>query len=244
MSEWFRDWFNTEEYLYVYRKRNEKDAKKLVDLILKNTNLKKDAGILDLACGTGRHSIFFASCGYKVTAVDLSENLLKVARASAQAANVDIRFIQADMRHFCVNEEFDLIVNLFTSFGYFEEDEKNFRLFDFVNKQLSEKGSFVLDYFNRNYVENNLVKLSEEKTNGTKIIQERSIIGNRVVKKIKILKDGIEKRFEENVRMYYKSELVEEILKRNMRIKNIFGDSKGNNFDIDTSKRIIIIAER
>ncbi len=244
MSEWFRDWFNTEEYLYVYRNRNEKDAKKLVDLILRNANLKKNAKVLDLACGTGRHSIFFALCGFKVTAVDLSETLLKVARASAQAANVDIEFIHADMRYFCVNEKFDLIVNLFTSFGYFEEDEENFRLFDFVDEHLEENGLFVLDYFNRNYVENNLVKLSEDNTDGTKIVQERSIVGNRVVKKIKVLKNGIEKNFEENVRMYYKTEIIKEIVKRNMKIKKIFGDFEGNNFEIDKSKRIIIIAER
>lgn len=244
MSEWFKDWFNTEEYLFVYRNRNEKDAKKLVDLILKNTNLKKNSKVLDLACGSGRHSIFFALYGFDVTAVDLSENLLKVARASAQAANVDVRFIQADMRHFCVDEKFNLIVNLFTSFGYFEKDEENFRLFDHVKNELAVNGYFVLDYFNRNYIENNLVKSSEDIVGDTKIVQERSIVGNRVVKKIKISKNSVDKSFMENVRMYSKAEIEEELQRRNLKIKNIFGDFEGNSFDIDKSKRIIIIAEK
>ena len=70
MTEWFKEWFDTDEYLYVYRNRNEEDAKKLVELILHNVDLKPPADILDLACGTGRHSILFAENGYDVTAVD------------------------------------------------------------------------------------------------------------------------------------------------------------------------------
>ena len=83
-SEWFKDWFDTDEYLYVYRKRNDEDAKNLVELILNNVEMRPHDNILDLACGTGRHSILFAEKGYVVMAVDLSKNLLAIAQKSAE----------------------------------------------------------------------------------------------------------------------------------------------------------------
>ena len=90
MSEWFEVWFNTDEYLDVYQHRNEADANALVQLILKNVNLDRNASVLDLACGAGRHSILFAKRGFKVTAVDLSDNLLRVAKKSAEKNKVSI----------------------------------------------------------------------------------------------------------------------------------------------------------
>jgi cyclopropane fatty-acyl-phospholipid synthase-like methyltransferase len=244
MAEWFREWFNTDEYLYVYRNRNEQDAKKLVELIIKNVNLPENSRVLDLACGAGRHSVLFAQKGFKVTAVDLSENLLKVARLSAKEANVNINFVQADIRHFCINKKFDLIANLFTSFGYFDDDKENFLLFDTVQELLNKNGSFALDYFNPIYIRKNLVKKSEEPFNGGKIIQEREIVGSRVIKRIKIIKDGKVKNFIENVRMYSLDEIENEIKKRGMKIKHIYGNSNGDSFAAEKSKRIILIAQK
>jgi cyclopropane fatty-acyl-phospholipid synthase-like methyltransferase len=244
MAEWFREWFNTDEYLYVYRSRNEQDAKKLVELIVKNVNLPENSKVLDLACGAGRHSILFAQKGFKVTAVDLSENLLKVARHSAKEAKVNINFVQTDIRHFCINKKFDLLVSLFTSFGYFDNDKENFMLFDMVQELLNENGSFALDYFNPIYIRKNLVRKSEEQFNDGKIIQERKIVENRVIKRIKIIKDGKEKDFMENVRMYPLEELKREIEKRGIMIKHVYGNSDGDSFDAENSKRIVLIAQK
>ena len=115
MSEWFEDWFDTKEYLSVYSHRNEQDAKKLVDLILQNVNIPSGSKVLDMACGTGRHSILFAENGFYVTAVDLSKNLLEIAKGSTECAGVNINFVHSDLRSFCVNSKFNLVVNLFTS---------------------------------------------------------------------------------------------------------------------------------
>ena len=93
MTEWFEEWFNTEDYLNVYQHRNDEDAERLVNLILANTILDHNAEVIDLACGNGRHSIHFAECGYNVKAVDLSENLLCVARKSAESLGLKIKFV-------------------------------------------------------------------------------------------------------------------------------------------------------
>lgn len=244
MSEWFEDWFNTEEYLNVYRHRNEAEAKQLVSLILKTVRLKKGAPVLDMACGAGRHSILFAQKGYKVTAVDLSQNLLNVAHQAAVAAGVNVDFIRSDLRHFSLNKNFDLIVNLFTSFGYFEDDNENFKIFQNVFSHLNSSGYFVIDYFNRYYVEKNIIKKSIDEIPGGSIIQERSIEDKRVIKKISVVKKSSEHDYLESVRMFTPNYLSREMKKIGFDIIHSFGDFNGNGFDIETSPRIIIIARK
>ena len=244
MAEWYEDWFDTVEYLNVYKHRNDEDAKRLVQLILNNVSLKKGADVLDLACGAGRHSILFAKKGFKVTAVDLSKNLLSVAKRSAEEAGADINFIRSDIRDFSISSKFDLAVNLFTSFGYFRSDEANFKMFRIAADHLNGSGYFVMDYLNKRYIENNLVPLSEEDIEGGKIIQERKIEGKRVIKTIKILKNGSDSEFYESVRMYSIDELKNILSETGFEIKNIYGDSDGKSFDLETSPRIIFIARR
>ncbi|HEY6906511.1 MAG TPA: class I SAM-dependent methyltransferase, partial [Ignavibacteriaceae bacterium] len=190
MAEWFKEWFDTNEYMEVYRHRNDADAEKLVNLILENVKLDKNADIIDLACGAGRHSILFAERGFNVTAVDLSRNLLKIARRRAEDTGTNINFIHADLRESCITSKFDLAVNLFTSFGYFETDDENFSLFYNAYKLLKPGGYFVIDYFNPGYLQQNLVPFSEDIIDGKKIIQERKIMGNRIIKDITIAKNS------------------------------------------------------
>jgi cyclopropane fatty-acyl-phospholipid synthase-like methyltransferase len=244
MAEWFEDWFDTEEYLDVYQHRNEQDAKKLVDLIIQNVNIPAGGKVLDMACGTGRHSILFAEKGYSVSAVDLSKNLLKVAKESADFADVKINFVHSDLRSFCVSSKFNLAVNLFTSIGYFEDEYDNFKILKTAYDHLYDNGYFVIDFFNRRYIENNLIPESRDEIFNEKIIQKRSIEGNRVEKQIIINKNGNEKHFHESVRMYYKEELFNAIKSEGFRIRKYFGDSSGKSFDLETSPRIIIIAQK
>ena len=244
MKEWFKDWFNTEEYLNVYRHRNEQDAKELIELILENINIHLGCNIHDLACGAGRHSILFAQRGYKVSAVDLSKNLLKVALDAAIKAKVKINFIKADLRNLCIKPKFDLVVNLFTSFGYFDEDNENFKLFERTFYFLNNNGYFILDFFNKDYLERNIVPRSEDDIDQGRIIQERRIEGKRVIKKITIYKNGREQHFLESVRIYSKDELMYEIERKGFKIEKIFGGVRGRTFDLETSPRIIIIARK
>lgn len=244
MTEWFKEWFNTKEYLEVYQHRNDADAKELFNLIMDNVEIPEEGKVLDLACGSGRHSILFAKKGFNVTAMDLSENLLKVAKNNAWKEEVSINFIEADIRHFRLNEKFDLVVNLFTSFGYFEKDEENFSIFSTASNMLEKGGYFVFDFMNRGYVENFLVKESKGQVAGEVIVQKRRIVGDRVIKDIIINDNGNTKTFYESVKMYRLKELKEAILEKGLAIKETFGDFKGNKYSEDSSPRIIIIAQK
>lgn len=244
MSEWFEDWFSTEEYLYVYRHRNNDDAVDLFNLILKNIEIEPGAKVLDLACGAGRHSILFAKNGYDVTSVDLSENLLNVARKSAEELMLNINIIKSDLRLLNLADRFQLIINLFTSFGYFEQDYENEKIIKIVEQQLNENAYFVLDFFNVVHLKKNLIPISYDKIEEAIIRQERTFDQDRIVKKITVIKKNSERSYFESVRAYSKSELSSMILKNGLKIIKIFGDYSGNAFDENNSSRIIIIAQK
>ncbi|MBT8381066.1 MAG: class I SAM-dependent methyltransferase [Ignavibacteria bacterium] len=241
---WYRDWFNSEDYLQVYKHRDIVEAETLVKLIQKNTNLSKSSLVLDMACGSGRHSILFAQKGFKATAVDLSERLISEAKKNAKQANVDIEFIQSDIRDLKLEKKFDLVVNLFTSFGYFDTDEENIIVIKKAKDLLKAGGYFIIDFLNKGFLEKNLIPLSTLSENTTTITQKRSINGNRVEKKITIEKDGKIKHFSESVRLYDIDELNNILQSVGFRLLKTFGDFNGNIFEPNSSPRLIIFTQK
>ncbi|NNL22438.1 MAG: methyltransferase domain-containing protein [Ignavibacteriaceae bacterium] len=241
---WYRDWFNSEDYLQVYKHRDIVEAETLVKLIQKNTNLSKSSLVLDMACGSGRHSIVFAQKGFKATAVDLSERLISEAKNNAKQANVDIEFIQSDILDLKLEKKFDLVVNLFTSFGYFDTDEENIIVIKKAKDLLKAGGYFIIDFLNKGFLEKNLIPLSTLSENTTTITQKRSINGNRVEKKITIEKDGIIKHFSESVRLYDIDELNNILQSVGFRLLKTFGDFNGNIFEPNSSPRLIIFTQK
>lgn len=244
MTEWFEDWFSTEEYLDVYSHRNDEDAKDLYDLILKNVLIGKNAKVLDLACGAGRHSFLFAKNGFDVTGVDISENLLNVAKRTAGELGLSVSFIKSDLRNLHLTENFSLIINLFTSFGYFESDDENSEVIKIASQHLVDNGYFIIDFFNVTYLKKNLISISYDKTDEGVIKQERIFEGNRIVKKITFNKKGNQKLYHESVRTFSKNELVSLMMKYDLKIQKIFGDYRGYDFEEVNSPRIIIIAKK
>ncbi|MDP2365620.1 MAG: class I SAM-dependent methyltransferase [Ignavibacteria bacterium] len=243
-SEWFKDWFNTQEYISVYQHRNESDAEEHIKLILENVKISSKANILDMACGAGRHAILLARKNYNVTAVDLSDNLLSIAKQRADKENLSINFVHSDIRRFNPTDTFDLILNLFTSFGYFETDEDNFSVLKKAYNLLTYEGYFVLDFFNSEFLTQNLIEYSEEVLEDAEIHLYRKIKDKRVNKKIVITKNGKLSQFEESVRMFTKDELENAITKIGFDIYKTFGDFLGNKFDNINSQRLIIFCKK
>lgn len=244
MSQWFENWFEAPEYLELYRHRNSSDAEKMTELILGNMKLVPGASVLDLACGAGRHAISFAKKGYKVTGIDLSENLLSFAREKSAEAGTDIEFIRQDVRELNLGIKFDMVVNLFTSFGYFETDGENFLIFDIAGKHLKTGGFFIFDYFNPEYLKMNLVPFSCSEFGSLRVEQSREISAGRVIKHINIYRGGKSQSYMESVKLYDPITLQNELSSRDYIIHQIYGDYYGSSFSSNDSERIIIFAEK
>ena len=244
MKLWFEDWFESEEYLKVYQHRNSEEAEILVSFILSQINLPAKAKVLDFGCGAGRHALLLAKRGFDVTGVDQSANLLSVAADEAQKNGLHATFIRDDIRTVNFNEKFDLILNVFTSFGYFETDEDNFSLFSNVESHLAHDGTFVFDFLNAENVRHNLTPFSKTEIGDMVIEQTRKIEGNSVIKEITLHQKGSLKNFRESVRLYSKEELITAINNSNLVVEMIFGSYTGESFDEKSSSRLILLCKK
>lgn len=240
--DWFHNWFDSHHYLVLYSHRNEREAEVFCDLIEKFTRISESDEIVDFCCGAGRLAIELARRSYKVTGVDLSQNLIKQAKEKSKKENLEIEFINGDVRDLNFHGRFKLAVNFFTSFGYFDDDENN-KVFENICKSVNDSGWVVIDYFNPLYVKSNLREEEIKSINGLKIIQKRSLINNRVVKEIEIISNGQNNKFYESVRLYEKDEFIKMFEQNNFKVEYLFGDYNGNELTND-SPRMIFFAKR
>ncbi|MBS1519152.1 MAG: class I SAM-dependent methyltransferase [Bacteroidetes bacterium] len=244
---WFKKWFSNRLYLELYSHRNEEEAGHMIDLIQRNLDIRTGSKVLDVACGAGRHSLQLAKRGFSVTGFDLSEFLISEAEKSfteAKENDLRLKFLIKDMRKFNFRNSFDLAVNIFTSFGYFNNDEENFRVIENVSNSLKKGGYFVFDFINSGYIIQNIVPRSRNKIGNATVVQKRRIKEGYIIKDIEIHKGKKITRFNEILRLYSKQELIKCFKSHNFKIKSLFGDYYGNEFSEKKSKRLIIFAQK
>jgi len=237
---WFASWFDTNYYHILYKNRDESEASYFIKNLYKKLKLSNET-ILDLACGKGRHSVFLNSLGLKVLGVDLSENSISIASTSA---NNSLEFKVHDMRNMIENTYFDVVFNLFTSFGYFDNDDDNHAVLKSVYRMLNSKGKLVIDFMNASKVIQNLV-LSETKTlEGIQFDIKRNYDGKFITKDILVLDQGKSFAYQEKVRAFFKEDFFDLLSTNGFIVDDVYGDFSLNNFSKETSDRLIIVASK
>jgi SAM-dependent methyltransferase len=238
MPQWYEESFG-EDYLIVYRHRNKQMAAEEVQRLAKWLNLSERDLVLDLCCGTGRHSISLAKLGFHVVGLDLSKTLLR--HAVRDSEGMRIPFVHGDMRHLPFMEHsFDVVVNLFTSFGYFAEDRENRQVLTEIRRVLKPDGRFLIDYLNREAVKQKLVPLSERTEGDTFIREERAIEGDFVVKRIYIRDKRGERSYLERVKMYSREQMEEMIVQAGLGLNAVYGNFEGEAYH-PLSDRMIFV---
>jgi SAM-dependent methyltransferase len=237
-ADWFEETFG-EDYLRIYQHRDESEAERAIDLIAAHVRGRDIQAVLDLACGAGRHSKALCERWWTV-GLDLSAALLRFARRE----DPDAPYVRADMRELpFADESFDLVVNLFTSFGYFEDDREDARVLACVNTAMKPGGTLVIDFFNASEVRRNLVPYDERVANGITIEQSRVITpDDRFVEKtIRLRERGRE--YVERVRLLSAGDLERMLEGANFDVVNCFGDYSGSSWS-ENSPRTILFASR
>jgi ubiquinone/menaquinone biosynthesis C-methylase UbiE len=146
MKKWYRELF--QDYAKTYETEDfTKGTLGEIDFIEKEIGQKKSIKILDVGCGTGRHSIELAKRGYKVTGIDLSECMLETAIKRAKEDKVKVEFIKADARDLKYDKEFDLVIMICEG-GFPLMDEMNFKILESSARALKKNGKFIFTTLN------------------------------------------------------------------------------------------------
>ncbi|MGH7586384.1 MAG: class I SAM-dependent methyltransferase, partial [Gemmatimonadales bacterium] len=237
MTEWFEEWFS-ETYLHLYPHRDDAEAEQLVGLLAHTLPWRPGLLALDVGCGAGRHMVALERAGARAIGLDLSAGLLRQARLASRAP-----LVRADMRELPVRPaSMDITLNLFTSFGYFDDDAEHRRAMAEMVATVRPGGWFVLDYLNADRVRETLVPEEDATLAGARVHIRRRLEGegHRVVKEIG-LADG--RRFLERVRLFEPPALEDMISAAGGVVRMRFGDYKGGPLG-HARPRTLLIAER
>lgn len=240
-KEWFSSWFDTPYYHILYKNRDYSEASLFIDNMTEFLKLNRHARCWDLCCGKGRHSIYLNSKGYYVEGTDLS---MKSIEEASKSANDTLQFYQHDMRKLFRTNYFDVVFNLFTSFGYFERREDDLHVFDAVEKSLKPGGLFVFDYLNQEYVRKIITPHDTKTMEGITFSISKRIENNTIIKGIDFTDKGESFHYEERVKLF--DRLYFENLAKDcrLRILNTFGNYQLQDFDSETSPRLILVMQK
>ena len=239
------DWFVTafgELYPLLYAHRDDQAAaRELAGLAALLGRPLAGARALDLGCGVGRHAEALAAAGTRLTGIDLSAPLLaRAARRSALAG----RLVRGDMRSLPFGPVFDLVLNLFTSFGYFSGDEENEQVVREMARVLVTGGVLVIDHIHRERLLRDLVPEDVREEGGLVIRQCREIRGQRIRKEIAVCwPDGRERRFVEDVRLYRPEEMAALLAAAGLAAPRFYGSLAGAPFGPDAPRMVVIAAK-
>ncbi len=236
-SEWFTSWFDTPYYHILYKDRDDTEAHAFMDTLTNYLNIPERGTVLDLACGKGRHARYLNKIGFVVTGVDLSENSINFAK---QFENHNLKF---DVHDMCkpYSKQFDAVFNLFTSFGYFDNNEDNLSTIKAIKADLNDFGFGVIDFMNSDFVIDNLVAEEVKIVDDIVFNLKRFVEDDFIVKDISFSVDGKNYNFQERVKALTLTDFISMFEDASVFLLDVFGDYKLRKFNAKTSERLVMI---
>ena len=246
-SPWYKEFFGP-HYLETYQsflqpERTTREA----DFIERTLALPPASKILDLCCGHGRHLLELAGRGYRMTGLDLNQHFLEIARREAEKRGLRVSLELRDMRDIQFVDEFDAVINVFTSFGYLESDDEDQKVLDAASRALKPGGLFFIELMHRD----SLVRILEprgwyETEAGLKVLEERrfdQLTGRQEVRDVTIYPDGTTREASYSVRIYTLTELAGMLAAAGLKIEATYGRTDGSPFTLE-SRRLAILSRK
>jgi len=239
--KWFQYWFNSPYYHILYSQRNDEEAEFLIDNLSAYLKPGPDSRILDIACGRGRHAVYLNKKGYDVTGIDLSEQSIRYAKQFEQK---HLHFFVHDMRKLAFINYFDIALNLFTSFGYFETEKDHVNALKSFRKGIKHEGSLVIDYFNTQKILRNLNPQEIKTMEGIEFHIHKFVAEGKIIKRINFEHKHKAFAFEERVQAFTFADFERMLTKAGLEITATFGNYKLDKFDETNSDRLILVCKK
>ena len=204
--------------------------------------------VLDLCCGTARHSIALSERGLRVVGMDLSANLLRIAKTRMNQAGFEFPLVRADMRFFPFRDNvFRGILSMFTSFGYLPSESEDALSLLEINRTLRRQGKFLLDVANRDHILKTFRERDWAEFEPFFMLESRSID----LKESKLRsqwtliqkKTGQIKLIEHIVRLYTFTRVEQLLSEAGLKVTRVYGGYDKQEFALDAS-RMITLAQK
>src|ERR671934_1098132 len=243
-TPWYQAIFG-QDYLRIYGpflspERTEQEVEGIVKLLA----VPAGSTVLDLCCGHGRHAVPLAQRGYQVTGQDLSEVFLQQARAAADAQRVQVRWVHGDMRNIPFENEFDAVINIFTSFGYLESDDEDQQVLVQVHKALKPGGLFLLEIIHRDGLIRGYAPFGVQRhDDGLIVIEERrfNLLTSRNETHVTMIApDGQRSEYVHAVRLYTLTELVRLCTAAGLHVQAHYGGLDGGALTLDSHRLALV----
>ena len=238
---WFANWFDSPYYHTLYKNRDEKEAQVFIDNLIDYLQIQKRSKLIDIACGKGGHAKYFNHKGMDVVGVDLSPNSINTAKKDESK---NLQFSVHDMRENYQEDTFDIVTNLFTSFGYFEDNKDEQKAINAMASNLKKEGLLIIDFMNAKKVIANLVLNEQKSIDGIQFDITRHVKNGYILKDICITDGKEQQQFQEKVKAITLADYSEFITNAGLKIIDIFGNYKLENFDEKISDRLILICKK
>lgn len=204
--------------------------------------------ILDLCCGTARHAIALSKQALNVVGIDLSKNLLKIARIRMKQVGVRVSLVRADMRFLPFRDGvLSAVISMFTTFGYLPSESEDALSLLEINRTLKRKGEFLLDLANRDHIVKTFRERDWAEFEPFYMLEKRSLdLGqSRLTSQWTLVRKNTGKveSIEHNVRLYAFTRIEQLLNEAGLTIKNLFGGYEKQEFTLDSS-RMITLAEK
>jgi len=239
--KWFQYWFNSPYYHILYSQRNDAEAEFLIDNLTAFLKPPLHSRILDIACGRGRHAVYLNKKGFDVTGIDLSEQSIKYAKQFEQKY---LHFFVHDMRKLGYINYYDIALNLFTSFGYFDTEKDHVNALKSFRKSIKEDGTVVIDYFNTQKILHNLTHRETKTVEGIDFELRKFVAEGKIIKHINFEHKSKHYAFEERVQAFTLQDFERMFEKSGLAIVNTFGSYNLEAFDVNQSDRLILVCKK
>lgn len=246
MAQWFDDdslWVET--YPYMFSPARLAAAEAEIEPLLALVG-DKPQSILDLCCGPGRFAIPLARRGYQVTGVDRTAFFLDKAKEWAARENVDVEWVQEDMRTFVRPGAYGLALSMFTSFGYFDDKDEDLTVLRNVCASLRPGGALVMDVVGKEVIAGDFVQARSRKhADGTVIIDRREVCDDwsRIRMEWTLIKGDAVRVYTIDHTIYSGQELKDRFTAAGFADVKLYGSIEGAPYDRE-AERLIVVGSR
>jgi SAM-dependent methyltransferase len=229
----------------LFNQQRLSNTQEEVEKIEKLLQIKRPAKILDLCCGRGRHSLEFSRRAYDVIGVDRTSAYIEKAKLEAEKLNLNATFVLGDMREYRAPNNFDVIINMFGSFGYFESPEDDEMVVKNMYTSLRAGGQFLIETAGKEIVARNFQKRDWSEEGDLLILQDRKVSQNwgRIETRWIVIQGTKKVEHQVSVRSYSAVELSSLLFDCGFPKVQVYGSLDGTEYD-QMAQRLVVVGQK